>query len=189
MPLCHLCTHSQPPALLHIFLKHRSGISLTPRPHSCINTRIITQPEHYFDFKTCCILKREKKHRSFCSIAKYSLTMTDLVSFILAAHSLELRIATVLWACGHSFREHVYSSYSGGWAEWGLMQYCTPSALEQRGEGWVIQRRKICSSMMSLNVCILISVFKWQSPSKIISSFNTWWAVSRTNATEDSHSN
>lgn len=52
----------------------------------------------------------------------------------------------------------MYSSSSGGWAEWGLMQHCTPSALERQRNGWVIQWNEHCSPEMRINLSML-SIF------------------------------
>lgn len=88
--------------------------------------------------------------------------MTDLVGFTFAAHpSAQRRCCCKLVGTPSESMSTVVTV--GGWARRGLMQHCMPSALELRGEGWVIQRRKICSSTMSLRVCVL-SAFSSKQP-------------------------
>lgn len=91
----------------------------------------------------------------FRSIFKRTLKTADLVSLTFAARSrARRRRSASSWALLPS--ESVCTVVTvGGWARRGLMQHCTPSAVEQRGEGWVIQRRKICSPATTrLRVCL-----------------------------------
>lgn len=61
--------------------------------------------------------------------------MAGLAVSVLAALYTDLSGGSASAARARVVAQYVYSSWSGGWAEWGLMRYCTPFAAQEEQKG------------------------------------------------------